>query len=74
MTAFDIFEPAEHFDLNITPTSPYTNKFEWLGYPSKNIIENMGSILILLFILIIQCLVILLLLVLRVDKGCLRSC
>lgn len=73
VTAFDIFEPAEHFDLNITETLPYTNKFEWLGYPSKNIIENMGSILILLLIIIIQGFIILLLHLCRIEKACLKD-
>ena len=53
ITSFDIFEPAEHFEfIDITETKPYNAKFEQLGYGSRNIIENMGSIIILIMIII----------------------
>ena len=48
IASFDFFEPTEHFDFNITETKPFSPKFEQLGYPSRNILENMGSIAILI--------------------------
>ena len=45
--------------MGITDTEPYNNKFEWLGYGSRNIIDNMGSILILILLLAIYGLTIL---------------
>ena len=52
VVSFDIFEPAEHFDLNISETDPFNEKFDWLGYGSKNVIENMGSIVIFALLLL----------------------
>ena len=59
IASFDIFEPADHIDFNITETKPYNPKFEQLGYGSSNIIENMGSIIILILCMIVYLIVVL---------------
>ena len=54
ITSFDFFEPTEHIDFNITETEPHNPKFEQLGYSSKNILENTGSLIIFIMLLLLQ--------------------
>ena len=74
VVSFDVFEPADHFDLNISETDPYNDKFDWLGFGSLNIIENMGSILIFILLLIFQSILILIFHLFHVSWDSIASC
>ena len=44
IVSFDYFEIGEVLGFDFTPTEPFTPNFGWLGYESLNFVENMGSI------------------------------
>ena len=57
IVSFDILEkiyPEFTNDIGVTPTEPYNIRFDRLGYNSRNIIDNMGTIVIFLFFIIFK--------------------
>lgn len=63
IVSFDFFEktyPGYARDMQITETEPYNVRFERLGYEERNIIANMGSIVLLMTFIILKLLITLL--------------
>jgi hypothetical protein len=54
VVSFDIFEPADHYDFGFTETDPYNEQYEELGYETKNFIENLGSIALIMIIIALR--------------------
>ena len=50
VVSFDYFQPTEFVSVDFTETSPWSEKFDTLGYGSINFVEGMGSILVFCFI------------------------
>ena len=50
IVSFDYFPIAEVFNMGFTPTPAFTPNFEYLGYETYNFIENMGSIILFMWI------------------------
>lgn len=44
VVSFDLLAPADYIDFGFTESDPYSDNFEWLGYESSNLFENLGSI------------------------------
>ena len=61
IVAFDIIEIHELVDLKLRPSEPWSWRVEWLGYGSSNFVENLGAILVIIFILLLQGIIVLLL-------------
>ena len=53
VVSLDLFSPTEYFDVGFSPTEPWTEQFDWVGYGSVNFFENMGSIFVFAFIQIV---------------------
>ena len=53
VVSFDYFPIAEIFDFGFTKTDPWSWNFEYLDYGSLNFIENLGSIIVFMWIGII---------------------
>ena len=53
IVSFDYFEIGEAFNFDFTPTEPFTPNFGWLGYESLNFVENMGSISLFYWLLVL---------------------
>ena len=51
--SLDIFSPTEYVDVGFTPTEPWSEHFDWVGYGSVNFFENMGSIFVFAFLEIV---------------------
>ena len=48
--SFDYFEFTEVVPMNFTPTEPWAFGFEMLDYGSRNVLELMGSVVIIMWI------------------------
>ena len=60
VVSFDYFEkiyPDFARDMHITETRPYNIRFERLGYEERNIIANMGSIVLLMALILLKVLI-----------------
>ena len=66
VVSFDIFPIHEYFDMQFTPTEPWSQSFEWLDYGSVNFVESMGSATILLVCMILYMFMIFV--VVEIDK------
>ena len=49
---FDFFPIADIFDFGYTITDPWNDRFEWTGYGSVNFVENMGSLILFLSVIL----------------------
>ena len=49
VVSFDFFPMSDWIDFNFSPTDPWSENFELLGYETVNFIEGMGSILVFLW-------------------------
>ena len=61
VVSFDYFPIAEIFDFGFTETEPWSWNFEYLDYGSLNFIENLGSIIVFMWIGLIFLIIVLLL-------------
>ena len=50
VVSFDYFPLTDYFDFGFTATEPWSDKFELLRYETINFIENMGSIILFIWI------------------------
>ena len=50
VVSFDFFQMTEYIDFEFTPTEPWSDGFEKLGYETVNFMDGMGSILIFVWI------------------------
>ena len=72
VVSFDYFEkiyPQYARDMSITETPPYNFRFEGLGYEERNIIANMGSIVLFLTFVIFKVLISFLVTIFRCKNG-----
>ena len=49
---FDFFPLTDIIAFDFTETEPVNLNFDWLGYGTVNAVENMGSLLVVFFILL----------------------
>ena len=63
IVSFDYFA----LDFDLTPTEPWSEQFSYLGYESLNFFENMGSIMLYLWIGAAQILIVIILYLLKVK-------
>lgn len=70
IAAFDVYEPADHFNLGISQTMAFNEKFEQLGYQSLNVVENMGSIIFFFSFVVLKILLTFIMLL----TGCSAKC
>ena len=73
IVAFDIIEVHELVDLKLRPSEPWSWRFDWLGYGSSNFVENLGAILVIIFIMILEGTIVLLLQCCRCSKR-IKAC
>ena len=69
-----MFQPADEIDFGLTETDPYNDQFDSLGYGSRNIIENMGSILVFALILIVHSILLIIVTLLRMRGRFIDKC
>ena len=50
IVSFDYFPLTDIIDFGFTETEPWSDKFEHLGYETINFIEDMGSIMLSIWI------------------------
>ena len=50
VVSFDYFPMTDHLDFGFTETEPWSTAFQWLSYESVNFIENMNSIMLVVWV------------------------
>ena len=53
IVSFDFLSPYEIVDPGFTETEAFSPNFDWLGYGSRNFLENIGSIIMFAALLIL---------------------
>jgi len=54
VVTFDVFPFTDYITFGFTKTAPFNDKFKWLGYSSSNPIENLGSVVIITALMLVQ--------------------